>query len=185
MTTRTRSGVARRGQDARKTEQTAIREVLVVGPGEGRVIPGAGGITLEATGEAIMVKASSEQTGGAMGLLEVTTRPGFGPPRHIHHDADELFYILSGEFQFLVGERLTRAEPGTLVFIPRGTIHATKVVGVEPGRALAGFIPGGQERAFEDFARSAAVQGEDGVLGPDQAQAIARKHNSELVGPPL
>jgi quercetin dioxygenase-like cupin family protein len=185
MTTRQQTDTARRRPDGRAAQHAPLRQVLVVGPRDGLLIPGPDGITLKATGEAITLKAAGEQTGGAIGLLEVRTRPGFGPPRHIHHDADELFYVLSGEFQFLVGEQLSRAEPGTLVFIPRGTVHATRAVSAEPGRALAGFIPGGQERAFAEVARAAAAQGEDGVLGPDEARAIAGRYNWEIVGPPL
>jgi quercetin dioxygenase-like cupin family protein len=151
-------------------------EGIILGPGEGRVIPGPEGITFKATGE---------ETGGAIGLFEATSPPGFGPPRHIHHSSDELFYVLAGEFLFLVGERLVNASPGTFVFIPRGTVHAPKVVGPEAGRVLAGFTPGGQERAFEEFARLAAERGAEAVLDPDQAQAIAARYNSEFVGPPL
>ena len=32
--------------------------------------------------------------------------------------------------------------PGTFVFIPRGTVHAAKVIGTEPGKVLAAYIPG-------------------------------------------
>jgi len=152
------------------------REIIALGPGEGRLTPGPEGVTLKATGE---------QTGGAIGLFEATTPAGFGPPRHIHHDADEMFYVLSGEFLILVGERLVKATPGTFVFIPRGTVHAPKVVGPEAGKVLAAFTPGGQELAFEEFGRLAAAQGDDPDAAMEQMQAIAKKFNSEFVGPPL
>lgn len=42
---------------------------------------------------------------------------------------------------------------GTYVFVPRGTVHAYKVVGTERGRVLSAFIPGGPEQAFEEFVR--------------------------------
>ncbi|MGD9890263.1 MAG: cupin domain-containing protein, partial [Dehalococcoidia bacterium] len=151
-------------------------KVFVVGPGEGRVIPGPEGVTLKATGE---------ETGGSIGFLEATTPSGFGPPRHIHHDSDELFYVLSGEFLILAGERVVSAPAGTFVFIPRGTVHAPKVVGSEPGTVLAAFLPGGQVQAFEEFARLVAAQGDNPEQVRDQIQAIAKKYNSEFVGPPL
>ena len=160
----------------RLLEQAVAPEAVVRGPGEGRVLPGPEGLTL---------KAGAEETGGSIGFLEATSLPGFGPPRHIHHSNDELFYVLAGEFLFLVGERLVRAAPGTFVFIPRGTVHAPKVVGPEAGRVLTAFVPGGQERAFEEFARLAPTRADDTELDLEQAQAIARKYDSELVGPPL
>jgi mannose-6-phosphate isomerase-like protein (cupin superfamily) len=86
----------------------------------------------------------SDQRGNwRLEFLEVTSPPGTGPPRHIHHSCDELFYVLEGEFLFLVGERQVGALPGTFVFIPRGTVHAAKVIGTEPGKVLAAYIPGG------------------------------------------
>jgi quercetin dioxygenase-like cupin family protein len=174
--THARSNAARRRRDGHSEEQTAARRALVVGPGEGRVIPGPEGVTF---------KATAEETGGAIGIWEATSAPGFGPPRHIHYDADELFYILSGEFEFLAGEERFRAGPGTLVFIPRGTVHAPKVVSSNPARVLSAFVPGGQEHAFEDFARLAAAEGPAAVLDPARAQSVTAKYNSEFVGPPL
>ena len=174
MTTRSRTEATGREPDERTGARQAP-EIIVLGPGDGRVVPGPEGITL---------KATAEQTNGSVGFFEATSPPGFGPPRHIHHTSDEMFYILSGHFQFLAGERLIDAPAGTFVFIPRGTVHAPKVVGTEPGRLVTAFVPGGQEGAFEEFARMVAAQG-DGSFDMEQAQVIARKYNSEFVGPPL
>jgi mannose-6-phosphate isomerase-like protein (cupin superfamily) len=135
-------------------------EGIVLRPGEGRTI---GGITLKATGE---------ETGGSIGFIEATSPPGYGPPRHVHHSCDELFYILEGQFLFSVGERQVSGSPGTFVFIPRGTVHAAKVIGSEPGKVLAAYIPGGQERSFEEYGRL-------------PADVVAKKYDSEFVGPPL
>jgi hypothetical protein len=76
-----------------------------------------------------------------------------------------MFYVLEGEFLFLVGERRVGAPPGTFVFIPRGTVHAAKVVGNEPGKVLGAYIPGGLERSFEEFARLRTEQGEGANRG--------------------
>jgi mannose-6-phosphate isomerase-like protein (cupin superfamily) len=149
---------------------------IILGPGEGRVIPGPEGLTL---------KASGADTGGAIGLLEGATPPGFGPPRHIHHRSDELFYVLDGDFQFLVGEQMVSATAGSFVFIPRGTVHAPKIVGDRPGRAIVAFVPGGEERAFDEFAELAAAQGGVPDFTGEAVQAIARKYGAEFVGPPL
>ena len=99
-----------------------------------------------------------------------------------------MFYVLEGEFLFLVGERRVSAPPGTFVFIPRGTVHAAKVVGNEPGKVLGAYIPGGLERSFEEFARLRTEQGEDANRGTDRGATVAEineKYDSEFVGPPL
>ena len=163
------------GQGERGTASGGI----VLGPGEGRTIPGTDAITLKATGEL---------TGGSIGFLEATSSPGYGPPRHIHRSHDELFYVLEGEFLFLVGERQVSATPGTFVFVPRGTVHAAKVIGNEAGKVLIAYVPGGLEHSFEEFAQARAEQGEDANRGTGRgrtAEEINQKYDSEFVGPPL
>ena len=42
----------------------------------------------------------SEESGGAISVIEVASSAGFaGPPLH-HHDFDEGFYVLEGELTF-------------------------------------------------------------------------------------
>jgi quercetin dioxygenase-like cupin family protein len=166
-------------ESAGQGERAAASGGIILGPGEGRTIPGTDAITL---------KATSEETGGSIGFLEATGPPGSGPPRHIHRSHDELFYVLEGEFLFLVGERQVGALPGTFVFIPRGTVHAAKVVGSEPGKVLAAYIPGGLEQSFEEFAQLRTEQKQDAEQSTSQGRAVAEineKYDSEFVGPPL
>jgi len=151
--------------DDRGQEPDGARGV-VLGPDEGRLI------VAERRGDLITLKLTREQTQGSIGVLEATTQPGGGPPRHIHRSCDELFYVLQGEFLFLVGDQRATAGPGSLVFIPRGVVHAAKVIGSQPGRVLAAYVPGGQEHAFEEFGRS-------------PREVVAAKCDSEFVGPPL
>jgi quercetin dioxygenase-like cupin family protein len=166
-------------ESAGQGERGAASEGIILGPGEGYTIPGTDAITL---------KATSEQTGGSIGYLEATSSPGYGPPRHIHRSHDELFYVLEGEFLFLVGERQVSAPPGSFVFIPRGTVHAAKVIGTEPGKVLIAYVPGGLEHSFEEFARLRTEQGEvaNRNTGPRRTvEEINQKYDSEFVGPPL
>jgi mannose-6-phosphate isomerase-like protein (cupin superfamily) len=145
---------------------------IVLGPGEGRAIPGPEGLT---------VKASGDETGGAAGVLEATSAPGFAAPAHVHHEADEMFYVLDGEFEILVGEQRVRAQAGSFVRVPRGTVHSPQVVGDRPGKVLIIFVPGGAERAFDEFAALAAEVG--GPLDPadPRVQAIAERSGSSFV----
>ena len=166
-------------ESAGQEERGSASGGIILGPGEGRTIPGTDAMTLKATGE---------QTGGSIGFLEATSAPGYGPPRHIHRSHDELFYVLEGEFLFLVGERQVSATPGTFVFVPRGTVHAAKVIGNEAGKVLIAYVPGGLEHSFEEFAQARAEQGEDANRGTGRgktAEEINQKYDSEFVGPPL
>jgi mannose-6-phosphate isomerase-like protein (cupin superfamily) len=149
---------------------------IVLGPGEGRVIPGP---------EGLVVKATAADTQGAVGVLEATSAPGFGPPRHVHRSCDELFYVLGGELEILVGDERVRATAGSFVLVPRGTVHAPKVVGPEPGRVLVVFAPGGAESTFDELAALAAEIGGPPDPDDERLRAIVAKYDSELVGPPL
>jgi mannose-6-phosphate isomerase-like protein (cupin superfamily) len=172
-------------ESAGQGEGGATSRGIVIGPGQGRTIPGTDAITLIAT---------AEETGGSIGLFEDTSSPGDGPPRHVHYGSDELFYLLEGELLILLGERQESVSAGTYVFVPRGTVHAYKVIGTERGRVLSAFIPGGPERAFEEFVK-VRTEGAEANRSVRRSRSVERmnemfaeinkKYNSEFVGPPL
>ena len=65
----------------------------------------------------------TDQSGDAVGIIELTVPAGWdGPPLH-HHGFDEAFYVLEGELTFQLGEAVRAAGPGELVFAPRGATH--------------------------------------------------------------
>ena len=57
-------------------------------------------------------------------------------PMHLHHDSDEVAYVLSGEITFKIGDTVTVGGPGTCAFMPRDVAHARKSTGAEAGRVL-------------------------------------------------
>jgi mannose-6-phosphate isomerase-like protein (cupin superfamily) len=93
-------------------------------------------------GELLTRKVPSQRTGGAYSLFEVTTQVGAGPPPHVQHREDEAFYVLAGEYEFLVDGTTSRAGSGSLVYVPKGALHAHRNVGEVPGRMLATHTPG-------------------------------------------
>jgi quercetin dioxygenase-like cupin family protein len=116
------------------------------------VAPGKGSKSLRIFGEVVMCKITSRQTGGAYSLFEVVTRSGGGPPPHVQHREDEAFYVLEGEYEFLDEGRTISAEVGSLIYIPKGRLHAHKNVGETPSRLLVSQTPGGlHERYFEEI----------------------------------
>lgn len=124
---------------------------------------------------------STADSGGAMSILDTVSPAGSGPPRHIHHDADETFILLSGDAEFwLEGERFTRG-PGDTVFVPRGAEHTFRVVSDTPSRHMIVFTPGGFEGFFAEMAAGAFRIPQD---MPAIAEAGARHHLS-FTGPPL
>jgi mannose-6-phosphate isomerase-like protein (cupin superfamily) len=95
------------------------------------------------------IRLRSEQTGGRVGIVEVTVPAGWpGPPLH-HHDFDEAFYVRDGALTFQVGDGRRLAGPGTLAFAPRGSHHTLANLGDVPARYLLVCTPGGFERRFD------------------------------------
>lgn len=72
------------------------------------------------------LKVSSEDTNGAFSMFEeiATDGPKAGPPLHVHHKQDEVFYIVEGEFIFQVGNEKIPAKAGDTIFGPRGVPHS-------------------------------------------------------------
>src|SRR5512139_867599 len=77
----------------------------------------------------IVYLATSEDTGGAYSLFEITTPPGQGPPPHVHTREDESFYVLDGVYNLQVGEQSFTANRGWFGIGPRNIPHALKVAG--------------------------------------------------------
>jgi mannose-6-phosphate isomerase-like protein (cupin superfamily) len=119
--------------------------------------------------------ATRAQTGGALGLFRQTIPPQSGPPAHIHRDADEFFYVISGSFDFKLKDRIVNVPAGSVVFIPKGTEHTFKNTGTEPAVLLVGVTPAGLEQNFVDWQRGDA----------ETVKAMDKKYYTDVVGPPL
>ena len=138
--------------------------------------PGEGTRSLWVLGELVTYKITSYQTGGAYSLFEVTAQPGAGPPPHVQHREDESFYILEGEYEFLVEGRTINAGVGSVIYVSKGNLHAHNNVGEGIGRMLVSQTPGGlHEQFFEDIGeemkdRSTAPASED----PPDMERIAK-----------
>mgnify|MGYP003877294791 CR=1 FL=1 len=131
-------------------------------------------------------KVLTKETGGALFVMEMVRTAKGGPDRHLHHEQDELFYVLEGEFLFEIGSGRFRLKTGDCVLGPRGVPHAYLFLGNETGRLLISYAPAGKMEAyFEQFT---------GVRRPppDTPQAAeARKaasyadYGMKYLGPPL
>lgn len=122
-----------------------------------------------------------DDTGGSMSIVDSLVPAGSGPPRHIHHNEDETFVMLSGTCKVWIEGKVTMASPGESIFIPRGTEHTFKVVGDEPSRHLVILTPGGFEGFFADMAAGQFKIPED----MPSIEESAKRHHMSLTGPPL
>jgi mannose-6-phosphate isomerase-like protein (cupin superfamily) len=150
-------------------------ETIALGPGECRAPE-------DRQDPRAQIKLSSEDTGDALAICELTVPPGFGPPVHFHRFDDEWFYVLEGEFRFLMGGQMFMASTGASIFGPRRIAHTFQNIGTTPGRLLTVSNPGGLDRFFLDFAAS-NPPGEP--IDPAVYLRLYEKHNLVYVAPPL
>src|SRR5262249_1170108 len=94
--------------------------------------------------------ATAKQTGDVLGIFRQTIAPKMRPPTHLHETDAEFGSVLSGQFNFKLGERVVTAPAGSFIFIPRGTPHTFQNIGTEPGVLLFGVTPGGFEMMFAE-----------------------------------
>jgi quercetin dioxygenase-like cupin family protein len=71
---------------------------------------------------------------------------------------EETFYVIEGECQWQVGDRLVRATPGAYLFIPPGVPHNITNVSARPARVLMTVSPPGHEHYFEELAKLASTE---------------------------
>ena len=101
-------------------------------------------------GDKMLIKQSSETTGGKYAVIEQFLHPGGGPPPHTHTREDEVFFIVSGEFDILLGETTVRAQAGDVLNAPKNVKHTYHCAGTEPGTIMFLTYPAGIERFFAD-----------------------------------
>ena len=116
------------------------------------------GERLRFSGAELVIKASGESTGGAFSIVEEVDP--LDTPRHIHRNEDELFFVIEGEHEFVVGDTVFRVGPGATVFAPRGVPHHHKRAIPRAGRFLTMVSPPGFEGFFRDLAQAEA-RGDD------------------------
>lgn len=139
--------------------------------------PGAGRLLTLRPGDEVTLKLVSEETNGTFTYGEYAAQPASsGPPPHYHPNADETFYVLEGEFTMQVGDRTVQAKPGSLVFVPRGVVHAVANLGTVPARLLFSYSPAGIERFWEE--QVAAMASGGGPVDPTTLGEIAAKHGT-------
>lgn len=89
-------------------------------------------------------------------MFDWTIPAGFATGLHVHRVQEETFYLLEGECEWWVGERVVRATPGTFLFVPPGVPHNITNVSAAPARVLMTVSPPGHEHYFKKLAELAA-----------------------------
>ncbi len=145
---------------------------------KGFVVPAGGGTHFDSPtpGRSFSMKLLGRETGESIMMFEETLPAGTASLHHLHHDSDEVAWVLAGEFTFKIGDEVTIGGPGTCAFMPRDVPHAWKNTGSETGRVLFLYTPARAGGLIEALAERASMDAHE------RAELFAR-HRWEVVGP--
>ena len=111
------------------------------------------GVTFTMLGASIRLIARATDTDGRFAVFEQTTPAGWGPPRHVHANEDEIVYVLEGTYEVSLGDERRTVSAGGCAILPRGIPHGFRNVGETPGRFVCVVSPGGFEEYLLEIAR--------------------------------
>jgi mannose-6-phosphate isomerase-like protein (cupin superfamily) len=132
-------------------------------------------------GQEVRVLADTASTGGAFGVIEVSSGAGEVPPMHVHEREDEAFYVLEGDLTFFIGDERIDAGAGDFVLGRRLVPHGYLVRSPKE-RHLSVVVPGGFEGFFEEAARTGT--GEEDPPDLQRLEALSLVYGVALLGPP-
>ena len=144
------------------------------------VQPGQGAVLNMAPGRSAILKLLGGETGGSVMVFEEIVPAGTKSTFHLHHDSDEVAYVLGGEVTFKIGDEVTVGGPGTCAFMPRGIPHAWKNSGAETGRVLFLYTPAGAGGLFEEQHHTHRTTAS---MSEREVTELRQRHGWQLVGP--
>jgi quercetin dioxygenase-like cupin family protein len=147
---------------------------------KGFVVPAGTGKHLDMAlpGRFAHLKLVGHETNESIMMFEETVPPGTASTLHLHHDSDEVAWVLEGEITFKIGEEVSVGGPGTCAFFPRNVQHAWKNTGSETGRVLFLYTPAGAGGYIE-----ALLERSGGQISDDERRKLHQRHHWEVLGP--
>jgi quercetin dioxygenase-like cupin family protein len=119
----------------------------------------------------VVIKLYSEETNGAISIIEQPFDPGILLPPHVH-DNDVWLYVIEGEMHARVGESVVKATSGDWVLKPRRIPHTMWNAGPDPARIIELYTPGGFELFFKDLGERIRR----GPIGLDELNRLGEAH---------
>ncbi|MBA4752547.1 MAG: cupin domain-containing protein [Sphingopyxis sp.] len=136
--------------------------------------PGARGWTEGLAGERIRVRVHSDQVMGRFSQIEALVEPGQDLLRVRHRYMDLVIHVMQGRLQLSYDNREFEGGPGTVVALPRDTVHGWRPSGDTPLMLMLTYSPGGIE---------ALIRACHGLKGSD-LESIARTFGTDILEPP-
>jgi quercetin dioxygenase-like cupin family protein len=132
------------------------------------------------TGERIVFRQTSRETGGEAVVIETYVQPnGFVAAAHVHPSQEERFEVLRGSVGFRIGREKLVAGPGKRLTVPAGTPHRFWNAGDEVAHFVCEVRPALQFEALIETMFSLAAAGKTnrkGMPNPLRLAVIANEY---------
>ncbi len=93
------------------------------------------------------IKISGKDTNDQLAMFEYIGYEKTGPSLHVHFYQDEVFYVVEGNYRFVVGNETMMMNAGDTIFLPRNIPH-TWIQLTEKGKLVYFVQPAGKAEEF-------------------------------------
>jgi quercetin dioxygenase-like cupin family protein len=132
------------------------------------------------TGERLVFRKTSRETGGQAVVIETFVQPnGFVAAAHVHPTQEERFEVLRGSVGFKIGRKKLVAGPGQRVTVPAGTAHKFWNAGDDEAHFVCEVRPALQFESLLETMFALAADGKTnrkGMPNPLRLAVIANAH---------
>ena len=126
----------------------------------------------------IRVIEDGSHTSGTHAVLEFILNGQFSPPPHIHHQHEEVIYVLEGEMELPLKDKVVRLGPGGAFVTPTGLPHTFRNGGEGTLRFLLTISPASHLAYFLEMA-PVLQRGPD----PESIMTVMKKYGLEPIRP--
>jgi quercetin dioxygenase-like cupin family protein len=107
-------------------------------------------------GALLTFKAKALDTDGMLSVCQVDCLHGWQAPVHRHAHEGELFLVVDGDVDILIGDDVAQGTAGSVLWIPPGASHSIFVQS-PVCRMYVTVTPGGFEHFFEELGEPATI----------------------------
>ena len=86
-------------------------------------------------GAKFTIKVLTSETNGSYTVMDIIHPPNLGPALHVHPKGSETFYIVEGNYEFILDGQSIIGRPGDVIFVPKEVPHKF-IVGDKGGHAV-------------------------------------------------
>ncbi len=118
-----------------------------------KIIKESEGSILNVIGDIQTHKISGLDTNNQIVEWTNNVAPGIGIPPHIHTKEDEIFRVIKGKVELMIGGETIILKSGDIAYAPKNVVHSWKIIGTENASMCTSAFPAGIEIMFAELGK--------------------------------